>query len=215
MGGDGRAERWIMPELGATKRGREGVGAHPSAGGCLSPRTCPRQSRSLSFQQYGGFYRSRKALLKVQFSDRARWALLGSCQGPRHTTFVHGPLRRACVSHRCPSQQLRGREAACDAKLLGAPSCKRAQGPRGAPASQQGRGKGEWRVEVRPWLGCSSLLSGGRCTRSMREPEKGSLGTSWGGRAFCTRKSLHLSCHFLAWIYWALIQERIKTPFWK
>lgn len=171
----------------------------------MSPRTRPRQSRSLSPQQYREFYGFRKALLKMQLSDRARRGLLGSCQGPRHTTFVHGPLRRACISQRCPGQQLRGREAACHAKLLGAPSCKGAQGPRGAPARQQGRRKGEWRVEVRPWLGCSSLLAGGRCTRSMREPEKGSLGTSWGGRALCIRKSPHLSCHFLAWIYRALI----------
>lgn len=34
------------------KRGKEGVGVHPSADGvwvCLSPCTCLRQSRSLSF----------------------------------------------------------------------------------------------------------------------------------------------------------------------
>lgn len=179
------------------KRGRDGVGVHPSAGGGLAPRTCPR-SLSLSFQQYRGFYRFWKALLEVPFSDRARWALLGSCQGPRHTTFVPGPLRSACISQRWPGRQLRGREAACDAKLPGAPSCKGAQGPRGAPASQQARRKGEWRVEVRPWVGCFSLLAGGRCTRSMREPEKGSLGTSWGGRDLPVRKNPHLNCYFLA-----------------
>lgn len=121
---------------------------------------------------------------------------------PRSQThhFCPLPLRRASISQRCPGQQLRGREAACDAELPGAPSCKGAQGPRGTPAREQGRKKGEWRVEVRPWLGCSSLLAGGRCTRSMREPEKGSLGTSWGGRALCIRKSPHVNCHFLAWI---------------
>lgn len=167
------------PSWGRSRRNKGGKesGCTLLLRGRLSPRTCPRQSCSLSFQQYRGFYRFRKALLEVRFSDRAGWALLGSRQGLRHTTFVPGPLSRACISQWCPDQQLRGREAACGAELPGVPSCKGARGPKGALASQQGRRKVEWRVEVRPWLGCSSLLAGGRCTRSMREPEKGSLGT--------------------------------------
>lgn len=44
----------------------------------------------------------------------------------------------------------------------------------GALEIQQSRGKRERRVEVRPRLGCPSRLAGGRCTGSMRKPEKGS-----------------------------------------
>lgn len=45
---------------------------------------------------------------------------------------------------------------------------------RGALEIQQSRRKWEQRVEVRPRLGCPSRLAGGRCTGSMRKPEKGS-----------------------------------------
>lgn len=128
------------------------------------------------FQKTRGFYRFQKALLEVQVSEQAWCILLGPCQGPRHATFVPSPCRRACISQQTPGQQLRGWETACDTELPGAPNCRRAQWLRAVLESQQGRRKWEWKVEVRPWWGCPSPLAEGRCTRSMREPEKGSPG---------------------------------------
>lgn len=60
-------------------------------------------------------------------------------------------------------------------------------------------------MEVRPWLGCLSPLAGGRCTRSMRQPEKGSPGLHGEGEGSLTQhgKDPSLYCHLLAWTYQA------------
>lgn len=76
---------------------------------------------------------------------------------------------------------------------------------REALRKQKSRRKGEWRVEVRPWLGCRSPLAGGRCTRSMREPEKGCPGPHQEreGRLLQHGEDPRLCFHLLAWIYQA------------
>jgi len=178
-------------------RGAEAEGVWVS----LSPCTCLWHGPSLPFwEKTGGFCTFRKALLEAQVLGQAWCVLLGPCQGHFCPWSLQEGLDFAAVSR--PAAARQGGSLRCRApgspELYGSSAAK---GSPGKPARQKKmgvEGGGQALEGLSP-----SLLAGGRCTRSMGEPEKRSPGLrrEGEGRLMQHGKGPHLHYHLPAQIH--------------